>query len=189
MSLMQRMAVTLAVIGLLSGGGLALIAKWANPLINENALKETQKAIYEVQKDGKKYEKINSKDLEAYKVFDSNNSLIGFAIAPFGNGFQGKVRLMVGTKLDMKTIVGLKVLEQSETPGLGTKVTEEPFIQQFLGISVDKTISWVKGIAPNKENCEIQAITGATISSKAVVAIINDGIAKLRSIEGLGGTK
>ena len=77
--------------------------------------------------------------------------------------------------------MGLEVLEQVETPGLGTKVTEEPFTSQFVNLNVNPEITWVKGIKPQNPN-EIQAITGATISSKAIVRIINEGVKKLRLV-------
>ena len=67
---------------------------------------------------------------------------------------------------------------------LGTKIVEEPFTKQFIGLVSSPQIDWVKGVAPSKDN-EIQAITGATISSVAVVDIINAGIAKVRE----GGSK
>ena len=53
-----------------------------------------------------------------------------------GNGFQGKVRLIVGVNKVVDKLVGLKVLEQVETPGLGTKVTEAPFTDQFKNLVV-----------------------------------------------------
>jgi electron transport complex protein RnfG len=67
------------------------------------------------------------------------------------------------------------VLEQLETPGLGAEIDGEKFVSQFRGLATRPPISYVKGKAPEKDN-EVQAITGATISSKAVVDIINKTI-------------
>lgn len=183
MSIVQKMVVTLLVIGIISGGCLAYIAKWANPLIAANATKETQDAIFFVQKDCKKYERIKTDKIEAYNILNDKNENIGFVVVPSGNGFQGKIKMIIGLKPDMKTIVGMKILEQTETPGLGTKVTEDPFLDQFINLFLEKPISYVKGAAPDKSNCEIQAITGATISSKAVVEIANNGISILKSLD------
>ena len=88
----------------------------------------------------------------------------------------------------MKKYLALEILEQVETPGLGTKVTETPFTDQFKQLKTSPLINWVKGVEPENPN-EIQAITGATISSKAVVAIINSGIEKMKKLRDNGGLK
>ena len=95
---------------------------------------------------------------------------------------------MVGLNNELNEISGLQILEQVETPGLGTKVTEEPYLKQFVNLSTSPQVDWVKGVPPSKPN-EIQTITGATISSKSVVNILNDGLKKLRSINNDGGNK
>ncbi|MDH7605970.1 MAG: FMN-binding protein, partial [Melioribacter sp.] len=69
--------------------------------------------------------------------------------------------------------------------GLGTKITEEPFKNQFKGLQTFPQINWIKGKTPEEPN-EIQTITGATISSKSVVAIVNNGIQKARSLKERG---
>jgi electron transport complex protein RnfG len=175
-----RMLITLTIIGVVSGALLSEISNWAAPKIEMHRKAATEQAIYLVQPDAKDYQKVETLDFELYKVFDDNKNLIGYALPFEGNGFQGKIRLMVGLKDDLNELVGLEILEQVETPGLGTKVTEEPFTQQFNGLTAEPKVSWVKGTPPSKPN-EIQAITGATISSKSVVEIINQGLEKLRS--------
>ena len=116
---------------------------------------------------------------------------LGYALPYEGNGFQGKIRLMVGVTNDLGKVVGLRVLEQVETPGLGTKIVTDPsdkanpewFPGQFNGVITSPLITVVKNAKPSKDS-EIMAITGATISSKAVVDIINSGIKELRSLKG-----
>ncbi|KAB2843812.1 MAG: FMN-binding protein [Melioribacteraceae bacterium] len=183
-----QMLITLTIIGVISGGLLSEISKWADPQIAEHRKEETAKAIYLVQPSAKSYEAITEVGFEVYKVFDENKNQIGFALPYEGNGFQGKVRLMVGLNNDLNEVIGLQVLEQLETPGLGTKITEEPFLKQFLNLSTLPQVDWVKGAPPSNPN-EIQTITGATISSKAVVTILNDGIKKLREANNSGGAK
>ena len=92
---------------------------------------------------------------------------------------------MIGLTPDLERITSLEILEQVETPGLGTKVTEEPYKGQYKNLVTSPKIEWVKGKAPSKPN-EIQAITGATISSKSVVAIVNEGIAKVKDLKKRG---
>jgi len=79
-------------------------------------------------------------------------------------------------------------LSQKETPGLGTKIVEDPsnenpawFTEQFKNVKVEPEIIYVKNSKPSKDN-EIQAITGATISSKSVVNILNTNIGKVKKM-------
>ena len=182
MKLVIHMLVTLTIIGVVSGALLSEINSWAAPKIEANRKAETERAIFVVQSDATKYEKVESVDFELYEVFDDNKNSLGYALPYEGNGFQGKIRLIVGVDKDLTNILGLEVLEQVETPGLGTKVTETPFTDQFINLLVKPQIDWVKGVEPSNPN-EIQAITGATISSKAIVNIINNGVQRLRENE------
>lgn len=177
-----QMLVVLTIIGIISGISLSEVAIWANPKIATNRAKETEAAIYRVQPTAASFKKVEKISLELYQVFDRNNSPIGFAFPYEGNGFQGKIRLIVGLNDSLTVISKVEILEQVETPGLGTKITEEPFLKQFAKLIVTPQIDWIKGSAPTKPN-EIQTITAATISSKSIVAILNDGISKLRKLK------
>ncbi len=182
-----HMLVTLFVIGVISGGLLSQISGWAEPQIEAHKIASTQKAIFEVQPDAKDYKKVESVSFEVYEVMNDNKEVIGYALPYEGNGFQGKIRLMLGLTADLNQVVGLKVLEQVETPGLGTKIVNDPsnkkdskwFSSQFNGTKTEPAITAVKNQKPSKDT-EIQAITGATISSKSVVAIVNSSIESLR---------
>ena len=177
-----HMIATLFIIGFISGGFLSGVSNWADPLIAMNKQKATEEAIFLVQPEGKSYEHIKLKDVEIYKVFDENKKPLGYSLAYEGNGFQGNIRLMIGLSNDINSIVSIEVLEQVETPGLGTKITEDHYKNQYKKLSTVPNLNWVKEGTSPKEN-EIVAITGATISSKSVVAIINSGLAKLRVLQ------
>jgi H+/Na+-translocating ferredoxin:NAD+ oxidoreductase subunit G len=179
MKVVIQMLMTLTVIGVISGALLSEVNSWASPKIEANRKAETEKAIFIVQSDATKYEKIKNVDFELYEVFDDSSNSLGFALPYEGNGFQGKIRLIVGVNKSLSNLLGLIVLEQVETPGLGTKVTETPFTNQFKDLLINPEITSVKGVEASNPN-EVQAITGATISSKAVVRIINDGIKRLK---------
>lgn len=180
-----RIIIVLTVIGLIAGGCLSLVSNWAYPLIAANQKAETERAIFLVQPEGKSYEAVSNAGFEIYKVFDETKEAIGYSLVYEGNGFQGKIRLMLGLNNELSEIKFLEVLDQVETPGLGTKVTEDMFRDQFKGLQTTPQINWVKGAPPEKPN-EIQAITGATISSKSVVEIINAGIGKARELKQRG---
>jgi len=87
-------------------------------------------------------------------------------IESFGKGFGGDLGVMTGFHLQTGEIVGIGITTLSETPGLGSRVTEMEFSKQFSSLGKDSKIM-VK-----KDGGEIDAITGATISSRAVCAAI-----------------
>ena len=88
------------------------------------------------------------------------------------DGYGGDITLMVGFKKDKKTVISYKVLAASETPGLGMKLKTPEFAGQFAG--KDGTSLKVK-----KDGGEIEAITSATITSRAVCRAIADAQRKL----------
>ncbi|HSD63587.1 MAG TPA: FMN-binding protein [Ignavibacteriaceae bacterium] len=185
MNKVLHIMITLTVIGVIAGGVLALVNIWAEPRIAANQKLETELAIFLVQKEGKSYDQIKINKGELYKVYDEQKNPIGYSLVYEGNGFQGKIRVMIGLQTDLNKITSIEILEQTETPGLGTKVTDPPYKNQYNGLVTSPEIKWVKGKPPAKPN-EIQAITGATISSKSVVAIVNEGISELRRLKNEG---
>ena len=89
------------------------------------------------------------------------------------DGYGGDITLMVGFKTDKKTVISYKVLAASETPGLGMKLKTPEFADQFKG--KDGSSLKVK-----KDGGEIEAITSATITSRAVCKAIADAQKKLQ---------
>jgi len=181
-----HLILTLSIIGIVAGGSLSMVSEWAAPLIAANQKAATEEAIFLVHTGGKRYEEVKNAGCEVYKVYDSSNKLLGYSLVYEGSGFQGKIKIMAALTEDLNKILSYEILEQAETPGLGTKVTEDPFKSQFKNLTTTPSIIGLKGAIPTNPN-EIQTVTGATISSKAVVAIINSGISHMRSVKEKGG--
>lgn len=108
----------------------------------------------------------NKSRLEMYPV-RTNGVITALAIKSYSNkAFGGKIEIIVGITLDGK-LSGYKVIDHKETPGLGTKVMEDKFSHQFTGMNPDKIDFRVK-----QDGGDIDAVTAATISSRAVVDAI-----------------
>lgn len=176
---------SLSLIGAFSGGVLALLNGWAAPLIEANKKAATERAIFLVQPQAVSYRLLAGIDFEAYEVLDGQEAVVGYAMAYVGDGFQGDIRVMVGLNAGLDEITAIEILEQHETPGLGTLITEADFLDQFAGLGTSLPVEWIKGALPSRPN-EVQAITGATISSKAVVMIVNEGVERLTGYLGAG---
>ena len=88
-------------------------------------------------------------------------------------GYGGRIDVLVGVLPD-GTVNGIEITEQKESPGLGTKVAQPAFTDQFKGKKAPDATAWSK---IKKDNGQIQAITGATISSRAVSEAVRSGLA------------
>ncbi len=165
----------LTVIGLIVGGILSFVYYLAAPLIEANRLKALKEAIFYVLPEAKDYETIEKDDMIIYKGIDENGDLVGYTFTADGPGYQANIKLMVGLQTDLSKLKGMKVLEQLETPGLGNFIESDSFQDQFKGLEFRPKIEYIKNRKPEKPN-QIQALTGATISSKAVTKNINNVI-------------
>lgn len=181
-NVVTKMFLVLTVIGAVSGGILAGVFHVADPLIQANREKELKEAIFVVLPEAKDY-KILEKGIDKTKVIvyqglDADGKPVGLAFIADGGGFQGNIRIMVGLSVDYLKLKGIKVLEQNETPGLGNRIKEPAFEGQFKGLEIKPKVEYIKYRKPEKPN-QIQAITGATISSDAVVKNINNAVEKV----------
>ena len=184
-----RLVASLAVAGFLSGLIIIGIYVATLPTITANKAQELREAVFRVLPGVSQMHKFrhdgaelvnadNSKDGEdtVYAGYDDKGRFIGYAIASEGPGFQDTVKLLFGYLPDRRKVVGMWILESRETPGLGDKIYKDAaFVANFDDLASEPLIVAVKKGKKSRAN-EIDAITGATISSKAVVRIINEGI-------------
>ncbi|NOZ60182.1 MAG: FMN-binding protein [Calditrichaeota bacterium] len=180
MKKVTQMIAVLTIVGLFSAVSLVSMFNYAQPLIEANRQRELQAAIITVLPDASSYQVINEKE-GIYQGLDADGNPTDYAFIAEGSGYQGKIRMMVGINRELTTLKGLEVLENIETPGLGAKIDEPDFKAQFVGLSVLPQIEYVQNRKPNKPNA-IRAITGATISSRAVVRTLNKDIERIRKI-------
>lgn len=97
-----------------------------------------------------------------------DNKLVGYTFKVMTNGYGGDIEITVGINMDGK-VEGVQIGQHSETPGLGAKIIEKTFTDQYQGKVIENPISVTKNQPGDQE---IQAISGATVSSHAV----NDGV-------------
>jgi len=181
MSPAAKMIIVLTVVGTISGGTLAIVAKRAAPKIEAQRLKKLKESIFTVLPRAKDYRTEEKNGLVIYRGLDGEGRPVGIAFEVEGPGFQAKIKLMVGLDNGMERLLGMEVLDSVETPGLGGKITGPKFKDQFKGLAVGQKITYVKNRNPatSKKPGEIDAITGATISSAAVVDMINKEIVRV----------
>jgi electron transport complex protein RnfG len=109
-----------------------------------------------------------------YGGYDAEGHFVGYAIPNAGPGFQDTISVLYGYDPSARKMVGMWILDSRETPGLGDKIYKDAaFVANFDDLVMAPQIIAVKRGTRANPN-EIDAITGATISSKAVVRIMNE---------------
>jgi Na+-translocating ferredoxin:NAD+ oxidoreductase subunit G len=184
-----RIVATLSIAGLLAGILLIFVYQATQPAILAHKAEMLRLAVSDVLQEPASYDTLYlvdgklsdalpdgalEKDFE--KVFlgrDANGAAVGFAVVHNRAGFQDQVKIIFGYDPRTKRMMGMKVLESKETPGLGDAIEKNmDFVEQFT-----RTEAPLVGVKPGSGSGsinEIDMITGATISSKAVIKIINE---------------
>ncbi len=145
--------------------------------IDENKTRALNEAIAAVVPGTQTTDELIVDGNQVYKCLGTDGTLVGWAVDASGTGFVDQIRAVVGLSPDGSQVIGVKVIECVETPGLGNKIEGE-WADQFAGRPVDQ-VTVVKGDASAERN-EIQAITGATYSSQYVADILNDVTQRIR---------
>ncbi len=146
-------------------------------VFNKNITRKTTSNIFFAGQSGKqpKMDKIGKEVFLYYK--GRNLKGIGFIATKLGYGFNkaADISLFICVDPDLETIKGIEVLDHTETPGLGGRMTEVEFKRQFIGKKLKPKLSLVRQreiVGPN----EVHAITGASYTSKGVENIINEAM-------------
>lgn len=185
-----RLLFTLAFFGALGGGILAFTYQKTLPPIRKFAGEKVEAAVKEVLGAPAKLDtlylvgdKLTKSApagvdlLDATKIFiglSAKGERFGVAVEEFAPGFSSEVHLMVAFNPSTTALIGFKVLSQAETPGLGDKIERDTVFQKgFVG----KLANPLKGSKnPTTDPSTVQTITGATITSKAVIKVINKAV-------------
>jgi electron transport complex protein RnfG len=181
-----RLVGTLVVAGLLSGLAIVSTYRITLPTIQANQAAELERAVFEVLPGARRMTRLvwaenrlapaatgaGSAEDSIFAGYAADGGLVGYAVPAAGAGFQDTIKLIYGLDPTGVKIIGMKVLESRETPGLGDRIAkDEKFHAEFTDLAVEPTIHLVKGHGEAAN--DVDAITGATISSRAVVKILN----------------
>jgi electron transport complex protein RnfG len=178
-----RFGATLTIVALIATGSLAWINKITRPRILLQQENELNDGLYTVlpNTDKGKIEPVIEGDVTLYYegyADKAKSEFIGYAFLALGTGYSSTIRTLVGID-KAGAILGIKILFQQETPGLGTRCEE---------IRSGETTPWWQdqfirkpslGIAVDKDNGEIESITGATITSRAITNSIAEQAKKV----------
>jgi electron transport complex protein RnfG len=168
-----KITLNLVVIYVLGGLILAGVYAKTSPIIYKKNLEEKQAALKNMMPDADNIEKMgdwepHEKHAEYY-VAKKGGNVIGYIVETYGKGYSSFIDILVAVDKDL-TVQKIDVLHHSETPGLGDEIQKPYFQDQFKG----KTLAHLV-VRKEATKDDIQAISGATISSRAVT---EDGVKK-----------
>lgn len=188
-------------VGLLCGLLIVLVFELTRPVIERNKAEALQRAIFHVLPTARSsaafrlegtggFEALEgegtSSDRLVYAGYDEQQRLIGIAIEAQGMGYQDVIRVLYGYSFEQGAVIGIRVLESKETPGLGTRIETDPdFLKNFERLEVTLTDD-LSGLAhpivfvkegEKEQPWQIDGITGATISSAAIADILSQSTA------------
>lgn len=154
-------AFTLALICVISGALLAGVNSLTAPRIIARAYIEEEKGLREIFPEGVRFEPVRLKgDILYYKVYNEISAFIGAAFKVLAKGYSSNIETLVGMDKENR-ILSIKIINQNETPGLGSRISEPSFTEKFSHKDAH-------------EVAEVEAITGATISSRAVIEAVKN---------------
>jgi electron transport complex protein RnfG len=162
-----RLAVILFVVCGLAAGSLALVAQVTREPIARQAAAEQRAAFSRVSPQAADFVPAGEESWDALGA----EGKIGEVYTITARGYGGPMRIVVGTGTDRR-LTGVSVVNQNETPGLGTKVAEQAFLTQFVG----KRVEELSLRRDDSARGTIDAVTAATISSRAVTDALRQGL-------------
>lgn len=123
-------------------------------------------------------ENIKEEDYEGKKLYiqEENGESVAFAVPFDGPGLWGSIDGYLGIKSDLKTVTGIEFIKQEETPGLGGRIAEPEYKEQFRNLDISDSSSGEIVINKPAPGGNIDAITGATQTSTFVTNMINEDI-------------
>lgn len=129
------------------------------------------------------FEEKSVNDIKYYVGLSESGEIVGYVFITKAKGYGGDISVMTGIKVD-KNVCGVVILAQNETPGLGTNTTKESFTNQY---KQDISLNNFKLVKTSPANGEIQAVTGATISSTAVTNAVNEAVKDFNQVISMSG--
>lgn len=191
---MIKPAVSLFIICFITALCLAVVNNVTKDPIDQRIAKDAEEQRKQVLPQAESFEKLEGWEeqdesgliKEVYAAY-IGDKLAGYVFSAAPKGFGGEIAVTVGIDNE-HAISGVRVGDNQETPGLGSKTAEEKFTEQYTGKDIDKEIKIVKRTVSADD--EIQAVSGATISTRAVTSAVQAS-AKLggKLLENGGGSK
>lgn len=163
--------VSLFIICIIVAGLLSVTNAVTKEKIHENEVLSEQESMRSVCPDADTFDQTQISGVFAAK--DSAGNIVGYAVSTVANGYGGQVKVMTGIK-DSQILSIDVYYNDDETPGLGKNTSNDSFTKGFAGLSTTPDITVSKDYSGDGQ--PVDAVTSATISSRAVVSAVNEAV-------------
>lgn len=182
-----KILIFVVVMGTVSGTLLVWVNSFTLPLITKNEELKLKSAVLEVLEIDHTVanalkvftESVKVLNKDSYTFYSASDGSVAFEF--YGPGLWGPISGILSLEKDLKTIRKMKIVHQEETPGLGGRIAEENYLRQFKHKEVFPRLVFLPEGKSNGPN-EVDAITGATGSSRALEKLINENVQKYISV-------
>lgn len=177
-----KMIVFMLILGLVAAALLGGLGSYTKPLVEKNKeLRTMQKVLESINVDYSSdnltkvfKEKIKVVNKGKYKFYKTKEGKVAFKFE--GEGIWAPIIGFAALDSNMETLEGISIMSQGETPGLGGRITEDWFLNQFKGLKRNPKIVVLKASKTADDPNEVDGIAGATLSGKALQKILNKNI-------------
>jgi electron transport complex protein RnfG len=172
-----KIALNLTATCLISGVIIAGTYFFTAPVAAQKAVEIKQKTMQVLVPQADSFKEIEGK--QAWYAAEKGGKIIAYVVPSETKGYGGTIQLLVAVD-DNGKVIAYSTIKANETPGLGDKATKSPFMDQFAGKS---SANLVVTKDPSDKN-DIQAMTGATISSRAFTKAVKQAVDEVVEFEG-----
>ena len=163
-----KFAIILSLICLVSAGLLVTVNNATEDTILQRRLAEENSALKELFPNAYDFYRVESEGKKAYIALDKNKQPLGYAFKAKARGYSSLIESLAAVDLD-DNIIDIKILSQNETPGIGTKISEPQYLENFQGVRLSQSI-------------DVDTISGATTSSSALISSIEKDAQEIKSL-------
>ena len=166
--------IILPLICVIIAAALAFTNSVTSSVIEEREKREQDAARMELLSEGDSFTQVTLDEAQLKDMYAADNGA-GYVVQTTASGYGGPITVMTGVRSD-GTVEKVRVMSSSETPGVGKKTEDESFLNQFAGKSGTLSIG-----------SSVTAVSGATVSSRAMVEAVNSALAAVELVKGGSG--
>jgi len=170
-----KMGIFLMVVGVISALALSATHGFTEPIIETQRQEQLQKKLHAAVPDADEFSLQDEGEKDSLYVGYSGDEVVGYAVVINEGGYANDITTVIGLDTDYRVASPVQILDHEETPGLGSRIEEAEFREQFVGKSSDD---------PLQLDEDIDGLAGATISTNAVISAVHSAIGYMEDFLG-----
>ena len=174
-------AITLFITAVITTAALSVVYNYTFEPIQIQRVRKQEAAMRAILPQASGFQEISTeKSGSIVAVFEglNNGNLVGYVVALSPRGYSGNIDLMVGITVPNDRMTGIRIVQHSETPGLGALAAKEDFYRRFD----DRSLAPLGVVRASPGEHDISAISSATITTRAITGAVNEALTWFRTV-------